>query len=64
MNISLFPSDSSASFISATNPFDGVDVGTAANIPPAKSNPTSDGFLASRILNKYKEKHEGFAKEF
>ena len=33
MNGSLFPIDSSVSFISVNNPFDGVEVGTVANTP-------------------------------
>ncbi|WP_188566466.1 aldehyde dehydrogenase family protein [Undibacterium terreum] len=33
MNNSLFPADSSTSFISVNNPFNGVEVGIVANIP-------------------------------
>ena len=32
----VFPIDASHGFISITNPFDGVEVGTVVNIPPGR----------------------------
>ncbi|MES2104371.1 MAG: aldehyde dehydrogenase family protein [Pseudomonadota bacterium] len=57
MNSSLFPIDSSVSFISVNNPFDGVEVGTVANIPPEDAQmiiqAAKEGARVCRSLPRY-----------
>ncbi|KAA1005371.1 aldehyde dehydrogenase family protein [Paraburkholderia panacisoli] len=54
---SAFSTDSSSRFISVTNPFDGVEVGTVVNIPPEGAQvliqTAKDGARVCRNLSRY-----------
>jgi len=57
MNIPIFPVDSSISFITVTNPYDGIEIGTVANIAPEGAQmmiqAAKEGARVCRSLSRY-----------